>query len=97
MRRRFTMKDTKSITDERLKEIAAMIPAPDYESPEITQTEAARARFAHESLPEWYRTVPVKQQRSIKIDKDILEALKTEGKGYQTRINKILRDAVLGA
>lgn len=56
MRRRFTMKDTKSITDERLKEIAAMIPAPDDESPEITETEAARARFAHESHPEWYRT-----------------------------------------
>ena len=97
MRRRFTMKDTKSITDERLKEIAAIIPAPDDESPEITETEAARARFAHESHPEWYRTVPVKQQISIKIDKDILEALKAEGKGSQTRINKILRDAVLGA
>ena len=52
MRRRFTMKDTKSITDERLKEIAAIIPAPDDESPEITETEAARARFAHESHPE---------------------------------------------
>ena len=97
MRRRFTMKDTKSITDERLKEIAAIIPAPDDESPEITETEAARTRFAHESHPEWYRTVPVKQQISIKIDKDILEALKAEGKGYQTRINKILRDAVLGS
>ena len=97
MRRRFTMKDTKSITDERLKEITAIIPAPDDESPEITETEAARARFAHESHPEWYRTVPVKQQIPIKIDKDILEALKAEGKGYQTRINKILRDAVLGS
>ena len=91
------MKDTKSITDERLKEIAAIIPAPDDESPEITETEAARARFAHEFYSEWYRTVPVKQQISIKIDNDILEALKAEGKGYQTRINKILRDAVLGS
>ena len=91
------MKDTKSITDERLKEIAAMIPAPDDESPEITETEAARARFAHESHPERYRTVSVKHQISIKIDKDILEALKAEGKGYQTRIIKILRDAVLGS
>ena len=54
------MKDTKSITDERLKEIAAIIPAPDDESPEITEAEAARSRFAHESHPEWYRTVPVK-------------------------------------
>ena len=91
------MKDTKSITDERLKEIAAIIPAPDDESPEITETEAARARFAHESHPERYRTVSVKHQISIKIDNDILEALKAEGKGYQTRFNKILRDAVLGA
>lgn len=91
------MKDTKSITDERLKEIAAIIPAPDDESPEITETEAARARFAHESHPERYRTVSVKHQISIKIDKDILEALKAEGKGYQTRIIKILRDAVLGS
>ena len=91
------MKDTKSITDERLKEIAAIIPAPDDESPEITETEAARARFAHESHPERYRTVSVKQQIYIKIDKEILEALKAEGKGYQTRIIKILRDAVLGS
>ena len=97
MRRRFTMKDTKSITYERLKENAAIIPALDDESPEITETEAARARFAHESHPERYRTVSVKHQISIKIDKDILEALKAEGKGYQTRIIKILRDAVLGS
>ena len=55
------MKDTKSITDERLKEIASIIPAPDDESPEITETEAARARFAHEYHPEWYLTVPKKQ------------------------------------
>ena len=54
------MKDTKSITDERLKEIATIILALDDESPEITETEAARARFAHESHPERYRTVSVK-------------------------------------
>ncbi len=91
------MRNIKSITDERLKEIAAIIPVPDDDSPEITEAEAAMALFAHESHPEWYRTVPVKQQISIKIDRDVLEALKAEGKGYQTRINKILRDAVLGA
>ena len=46
--------DPKDITDERLKEIAAIIPAPDDESPEITETEIARARFAHEFHPEWF-------------------------------------------
>ena len=69
----------------------------DGEAPEITPEEASRARLAHESHPEWYRVTPVKQQICIKIDKDVLDALKAEGKGYQTRINKILREAVLGA
>ena len=55
------------------------------------------AHLAHISHPEWYRTVPLKQRISINIDKDVLDALKAEGKGYQTRINKILRDVVLGA
>ena len=31
------------------------------------------------------------------IDNDVLAALKTEGKGYQTRINAILRKEVMGA
>ena len=33
------MRNIKSITDERLKEIAAIIPAPDDESPEIMVNE----------------------------------------------------------
>ena len=97
MRRKFIMITTKTISDERLKEIADIVPSPDEESPEITPEQAKKAHLAHESHPEWFRTVPVKQQISIKIDKDVLEALKAEGKGYQTRINKILRDAVFGA
>lgn len=31
------------------------------------------------------------------IDNDVLAALKAEGKGYQTRINAILRKEVMGA
>ena len=54
------MKDRKVITKERLEEIAAIVPIPDKESPEITETEAARARFAHKSHPERDRTVPTK-------------------------------------
>lgn len=97
MRRESTMKTTKNISDERLKEIAAIVPTVDEEAPEITSEQAARARLAHGSHPEWYRVTQVKQQICIKIDKDVLDALKAEGKGYQTRINKILREAVLGA
>ena len=71
------MKTTKSISDERLREIAAIIPDVDEEAPEITPAQAARARLAHESHPQWYRITPVKQQICIKIDKDVLDACLT--------------------
>ena len=35
-----------------------------------------------------------KQQLTIRLDEDVLEWLKTQGKGYQTRINRILRAAM---
>jgi uncharacterized protein (DUF4415 family) len=34
---------------------------------------------------------PVKKQLTIRLDADVLEWLKGHGKGYQTRINRILR------
>ena len=55
------MRNSKNITGERLEEIASITPVPDGDSPEITETEAARARFAHESHPEWDLTAPKKQ------------------------------------
>lgn len=64
------MNTEKNISDERLKEMAAIVPAVDEEAPEITPEQASRARIAHESHSEWYRATPVKQQISIKIDKD---------------------------
>jgi uncharacterized protein (DUF4415 family) len=37
---------------------------------------------------------PVKQQLTIRLDTDVLQWLKTYGRGYQTRINRILRAAM---
>jgi uncharacterized protein (DUF4415 family) len=34
---------------------------------------------------------PVKQQLTIRLDADVLAWLKGHGRGYQTRINRILR------
>ena len=42
---------------------------------------------------QFYR--PVKQQTSVRLDADVLAWLKQQGKGYQTRMNKILREAML--
>jgi len=37
---------------------------------------------------------PVKKQLTIRLDADVLEWLKGHGRGYQTRINRILRVAM---
>ena len=42
---------------------------------------------------QFYR--PVKQQTSIRLDADVLAWFKAQGKGYQTRMNEILRTAML--
>jgi len=38
---------------------------------------------------------PIKKPLTLRVDADVLAWLKSQGKGYQTRINKILRSAML--
>ncbi|WP_375624114.1 MULTISPECIES: BrnA antitoxin family protein [unclassified Bartonella] len=38
---------------------------------------------------------PTKTVTTVRVDSDVLAWLKSQGKGYQTRINAILRDAML--
>ena len=38
---------------------------------------------------------PTKTATTVRVDSDVLAWLKTDGKGYQTRLNSILRDAML--
>lgn len=45
-------------------------------------------------LAEHYR--PVKKQITARLDADVLAWLKADGKGYQSRMNAILRQAMLG-
>ena len=40
---------------------------------------------------------PAKQQLTIRLDTDVVAWLKSNGRGYQTRINHILRAAMEGA
>jgi uncharacterized protein (DUF4415 family) len=40
---------------------------------------------------------PVKRQITARVDADVLEWLKSKGKGYQSRINAILRREMLAA
>jgi uncharacterized protein (DUF4415 family) len=56
--------------------------------PEMTDEQWKHARRGH-----FYR--PVKRQITARVDADVLDWLKTQGKGYQTRINAILRREML--
>lgn len=76
-------KGTKKVAEE----LAALAALPNEEIdtsdiPEVTDwSKAVVGRF--------YR--PVKETVTIRLDADVLDWLKQGGKGYQTRINKILR------
>jgi uncharacterized protein (DUF4415 family) len=38
---------------------------------------------------------PVKQQLTVRLDADVVAWLRRQGKGYQTRLNQVLREAML--
>lgn len=46
------------------------------------------------TVGKFYR--PIKQQLTLRIDADVIAWFKAQGRGYQTRINELLRDVMLG-
>ena len=52
-------------------------------------------QFRHARRGVFYR--PVKRQITARVDADVLDWLKAQGKGYQSRINAILRREMLNA
>ena len=82
---------SKKLTAERFEEIKSYPISYDEDSPKLTKEQIARLRPAHEA---YWNVTPVKKTISIKIDADILAVLQSLGKGYQTRINSILREAI---
>lgn len=84
------MIESKKLSEKRIAEILSFKDADNKGYPEFTEEQLAQFKPAN------YRINPVKKGIFIKIDADVLEALKEEGKGYQTRINAILRKAVFG-
>lgn len=51
-------------------------------------------RWAHAmTREEFFR--PLKEQLTVRLDKDVVAWLRAGGEGYQTRMNQILRDAMM--
>lgn len=76
----------------RLRELAAL---PDEAIDTDDLPELSDAAWAAGVRGRFYR--PVKQQITARVDADVLEWLKSQGKGYQSRLNAILRREMLAS
>jgi uncharacterized protein (DUF4415 family) len=47
--------------------------------------------FANVVVRKGFKPVPAKKQLTLRIDQDVIEFFRTQGQGYQTRINQLLR------
>jgi len=76
--------------EDNLKRLAAM---PDDEINYDDMPAMTNDQLAEMQRGRFYR--PVKTQITARVDADVLAWLKSQGKGYQSRMNAILRDAML--
>ena len=74
------------------KRLAAL---PDSEIDTSDIPELTAEQWRHAVRGRFYR--PVKRQITARVDADVLDWLKSHGKGYQSRINAILRREMLAA
>ena len=92
---RYTLDNLPPLTKKRRAKLKTLATRPDNEIdtsdiPEMTEEQWKNARRGH-----FYR--PCKRQITARVDADVLDWLKAEGKGYQSRINAILRREMLSA
>jgi uncharacterized protein (DUF4415 family) len=88
------MRRTKSLTTiERRRQLKAIADLPDtrIDTSDIPQLTVEQMRRAVRG--EWYR--PIKKPITIRLDMDVIEWLKKDGRGYQTKANHLLRTEML--
>jgi uncharacterized protein (DUF4415 family) len=82
----------KKVSRKLARELAALARMPDDK---IDLTDAPEVReWRGAVVGKFYR--PIKRPVTIRVDADVLAWLKRQGRGYQTRINKLLREAMEG-
>jgi len=91
----YTLETLPPLTEADRVRLRALAARPDSEidfsdMPEMTDEQWKNAERGH-----FYR--PVKRQITARVDADVLAWLKAQGKGYQSRINAILRREMLAA
>lgn len=80
------------LTKQQQQEITLLeaLPEEDIDTSDIAPL--SEEFWKNAEMGKFYR--PVKLATTVRIDADVLAWLKSKGKGYQTRINAILREAM---
>ena len=81
------------LTAKQKAEIAALRARPDREIDTSDISELTDEFWKTAVRNPFYK--PTKTSTTVRVDSDVLAWLKSQGKGYQTRINAILRQAML--
>jgi uncharacterized protein (DUF4415 family) len=81
------------ITPARKRALARLAKRPDSEIDFSDIPPLKESFFKNAVRNPFYR--PVKQQLTIRLDSDVVAWLRRHGKGYQTRLNAVLRKAML--
>lgn len=90
---RYKQGELPPLTEERKAELRALAQRPDSEI-DYSDIPPLTEKFWQNAVRNpFYK--PVKTHASVRIDADVMHWLKSQGKGYQTRINAILREAML--
>jgi len=81
------------MTPARKRKLAQLAERPDVEI-DFSDTPLLNESFWRNAVRNpFYR--PVKQQLTVRLDADVVAWLRQQGKGYQTRLNSVLREAML--
>ncbi|MCL2067243.1 MAG: BrnA antitoxin family protein [Treponema sp.] len=81
------------ITKERLEEIKAFKVTDFSDAPVLTEDQMKEFKPSH--LRNMANYKPIKKTVNVRLDADVIEWLQSAGRGYQTRMNAILREAML--
>ena len=81
------------MTATQVAELKALKALPDNQIDYSDAPPAKPEDWRNVVVGKFYR--PIKQQLTLRVDADVIDWFKSQGKGYQTRINELLRDVMM--
>jgi len=89
----YTLETLPELTEAQLANLKRLAARPESEIDTSDIPELTEEQWKHAVRGRFYR--PVKRQITARVDADVLDWLQSQGKGYQSRINAILRREML--